>query len=191
MAAILRRYRALATSHPLPTEAAMTAFMFGLGDALSQHLVERTPHHDYRRTLRSLLFGGLSAGPMLSTWYGQLNRRVVLRDPLPQLLARVALDQLVFTPVFVSAYFVQMGLLEGRKLPDLWLKLKETFPSTIVANWAVWVPVQCINFYFTPPPLRLLVVNTTATAWNTYLAYTNSRANRKLDGASKKIDVDV
>ena len=147
-----------------------------------------------------MVFGGLVAGPLLSRWYGVLNRKVVLANSFAGLCARVALDQLVFTPVFISVFFTGMGLMEGKNLGELREKLAETFQGTLVANWKLWIPFQFVNFYVTPPvssrwavslgaccdnpfsfqAYRLLAVNMTATGWNTFLAYTNERANRKL-----------
>lgn len=177
----LRSYGQRVTNSPLVTESLMTSFLFGLGDVASQQLVERKESHDFVRTGRFLVFGGLVAGPLLSTWYGVLNKKVVLANPFAQLCTRVAMDQLLFTPVFISTFTTGMSLLEGKDFRDLASKLRDTFLPTWAANIKLWTPFQFINFYITPPAYRLLAVNVTATGWNTYLSFTNSRANRRLE----------
>jgi protein Mpv17 len=48
----------------------MRQILFGAGDILAQHAVERRPakEHDYGRTGRFAAFGGIIAGPFLVTW---------------------------------------------------------------------------------------------------------------------------
>lgn len=178
---LLRFYGERVARAPLATESLQTSFLFTLGDIIAQRFIERNESHDLIRTGRFVLFGGVVAGPLLSTWYGFLHRRVVLRNPFLGLCARVALDQLCFTPVFISTFFLGMGTLEGKDLNGLRSKLSESFATTLVANWKLWVPFQFVNFYITPPQYRLLAVNVTATGWNSFLSYTNSRANARVE----------
>jgi len=51
-------------------------------------------------------------------------------------------------------------------------KLKADWFPTVVANYAVWVPCQFVNFRFVPPHLQVLWANCVGFFWNIYLSYT-------------------
>jgi len=82
--------------------AAVTSFfVLGCGDALSQVAIDR--RWDLPRTLRFATIGLLITGPSLHFWYGYLAR-VLPGTSTRTVLARVAADQLVFSPVFLSVF---------------------------------------------------------------------------------------
>ncbi|KNE65450.1 hypothetical protein AMAG_11076 [Allomyces macrogynus ATCC 38327] len=174
--------RALA-AYPILTQSAATAVLFAAGDVLAQQGVEGKglAGHEWARTGRLALFGLVVAGPALSHWYRFLDRRIVLRNahPLTTLSARVAMDQFVFSPVSVATFFTVNTLLEDGKLDmgKLKTKLSATYSTALVNNWKVWIPVQYANFWFVPVQHRLLVVNTVALGWNTYMSNLNAKGS--------------
>lgn len=50
-------------------------------------------------------------------------------------------------------------------------ELRTNWPSTVKANWMLWVPAQFINFRFVPVHHQVLVANITALLWNVYFSY--------------------
>jgi protein Mpv17 len=72
------------------------------------------------------------------------------------MLARVALDQLVFAPVGIAVFFSTMAVLEGG---DPKKKLHESWWTALRANWNIWPAVQVVNFRFVPLDLRVLFAN--------------------------------
>lgn len=95
-------------------------------------------------------------GPVATTWFGFLSRRVVLSNPTASVVARVACDQLLFAPVILGGFLSTMATLEGKSAKE---RLETTYSQVLVNNWKVWPAVQLVNFKFTPEPYRLLVVN--------------------------------
>jgi len=49
-----------------------------------------------------------------------------------------------------------------------WLCYLQAYVPTIVRNWAVYIPTQIVNFAFTPPHLRLVVVSVVSLFWSKY-----------------------
>lgn len=68
---------------------------------------------DWGRTLRFTLIGATFLAPALHTWYGVLMRRLPGTAPAT-VVKRVALDQLVFSPVFLAAFLSTVMVLDGR-----------------------------------------------------------------------------
>lgn len=82
---------------------------------------------------------------------------------------RLALDQLVFAPTFLSVFFSLLLTLEGEadKVPE---KLAQDWWPAVKANWVVWVPAQLINFRFVPGSLQVLFSNVVGLFWNMYMS---------------------
>ncbi|CAJ0762527.1 20321_t:CDS:10 [Entrophospora sp. SA101] len=152
-------------------------FLCGLGDTIAQHVVEKRgiKNHDSYRTIRIGGFGLLIAGPVPAVWYRILDRYVKFENPITGLLARVALDQMVFAPTFIAGFFLIQGILEGKTKLQLTRKLEKAYLPALLNSYKIWPIVQLINFRFVPLDHRLLVVNTVALGWNTYLSVTNNK----------------
>lgn len=94
---------------------------------------------------------------MVVHWYRFLERFVRIPGrPNAQILARVATDQLVFTPLNMLFFFSTLSVLEGSDPMD---KLRATYWTGLRTNWMFWPGVQLINFKLVPLDHRLLVVN--------------------------------
>lgn len=115
-------------------------------------------------------------GPAASTWFKFLQRNVVLKNKNAEMLARVACDQLIFAPVFISVFLSSMAVLEGSSPRD---KLQKSYTTALTTNWMIWPFVQMVNFKFIPLHHRLLFVNTVSIGWNSYLSYLNSSTTTK------------
>ncbi|KAF8472711.1 hypothetical protein BDZ91DRAFT_445755 [Kalaharituber pfeilii] len=164
-----------------------TQVLFGTGDCVAQQIVEKRGirSHDYSRTFRMGFYGGFIFGPMVVHWYRLLERSIKFpgRQNL-DIAARVAADQLIFTPVNMVFFFSGMSLMEGGSLSE---KLKTSYTSTLLTNWMVWPVVQLVNFKFVPLNHRLLVVNLVSLGWNSYLSFVNSTGTNQGTVSDTKI----
>ncbi|KAI9273413.1 integral membrane protein mpv17 pmp22 family, partial [Helicostylum pulchrum] len=147
------------------------------GDVIAQQLIEKQgwEQHDLKRTLRMSAFGGIFAGPALSTWYRFIDRKVTTTNRVQGLVTKVVLDQFVFAPFFIAAFFTGQGLFEGKSINEIKEKLSSGYTTALIGNYKIWPAVQIANFYFTPLNYRLMVTNVVALGWNAYLSTINSR----------------
>jgi protein Mpv17 len=126
---------------------------------MAQQLVEKKgwANHELARTGRMAFYGGCIFGPAATTWFGFLQRRVVIPGrPNLEIVARVAADQCLFASTNLFVFLSTMAVLEGT---DPQKKLESTYKQALTKNWMVWPWVQLTNFKFVPLEHRVLVVN--------------------------------
>ncbi|EEH18599.2 hypothetical protein PABG_07659 [Paracoccidioides brasiliensis Pb03] len=171
---MLHWYQVQLARRPLLTQSVGSAILFGAGDVLAQQLVDRadTEHHDYVRTARMVLYGGAIFGPGASTWYKFMDRHIILSSPKITLAARIAGDQLLFTPTHMFAFLSSMSIMEGKDPRE---KLRTSYWAAYKANLMIWPWVQAVNFTFVPLQHRVLVVNLVSLGWNCILSVINSK----------------
>jgi protein Mpv17 len=135
-------------------------------------------------------------GPAVHHWYQLLARWRPNSAARRALIERVAADQILFAPAFTFAWLCGLRVLENvgsrggatgdptaRKdlcLPpigDIARSVRGEVPALVVANWALWVPAQAVNFKFVPLPLQVLYSNVVALAWNVYLSHQTAQAS--------------
>lgn len=196
---VLAWYQARLAARPLLTQAVTTSVLFAVGDITAQQLVEKrgAQKHDLARTGRMALYGGgtftpslffphtaqptlhpvtndsnlVIFGPAAATWFKFLQKNVNLRTTNQTILARVALDQGVFAPTFISIFLSSMAVLEGGSPKE---KLQKSYVPALTANYMIWPFVQLANFKYVPLNHRVLFVNVISIGWNCYLSFLNS-----------------
>jgi hypothetical protein len=183
--------------YPLGTKAITCALISGAGDLACQSLVHDDNDTkadrkrqllqstddvstrpllywwDATRTFQFILLGGVLTAPAIHVWYGALARWLPSTSAR-SVAKRVLLDQAVFTPVFLPVWLVSLWTLEGGQDTDitrLRLRLGESVPGLLLANWSLWGPMQMINFMFTPLKYQVLFSNIVSLVWNFYLSF--------------------
>ncbi|KAI8342270.1 hypothetical protein BC941DRAFT_367852 [Chlamydoabsidia padenii] len=172
-------YNRLLTKHPILIQSISTGCLFGAGDLIAQQGVEQRgmDHHDFIRTGRMIVFGGIVAGPTLSTWYRFLEHNVKATTPFKALVKKVAIDQILFAPVFIGVFFSTQGLFEGKSVDQIKKKLDRGYQTAVINNYKLWPAVQLFNFYMVPLNHRLMVTNVVALGWNSYLSWINHQSS--------------
>lgn len=139
---------------------------------------------DWARVGQFTLIGTALIGPVLHHWYGFLAKRL----PGAGLLVvtqRLAIDQLLFAPLFIPTIFSFALLLEG-KANEIQAKLKADWFNTVMANYILWVPAQFINFRFFPLMYQTLFSNSVGFFWNIFLSWKTYNTSNGSDNAQKK-----
>ncbi|KAL0080409.1 integral membrane protein mpv17 pmp22 family [Phycomyces blakesleeanus] len=183
---MLALYNRALTKRPILVQSISTALLFGAGDVIAQQIVEKKgfEQHDLNRTARMTVFGGVVAGPILSTWYRFVELNVKASTPLRGLITKVAIDQCLFAPAFIGVFFSAQGLFEGKSVEEIKHKLQTGYPTAVISNYKLWPAVQFFNFYFIPLNHRLMVTNLVALGWNAYLSTINQRSSTSKDTQS-------
>lgn len=134
--------------------------------ALSPALPTTSESEPAANTRKTAVFG-----PAATTWYKFLAKNVNLKSPNGTILARVALDQGVFAPVFIGVFLSSMATMEGNSVKE---KLDKNYRTALTSNYMLWPFVQAVNFKVVPLEHRVLFVNVISIGWNCYLSYLNS-----------------
>jgi hypothetical protein len=83
------------------------------------------------------IFGGVFAGPALSTWYRLIDKKVTATNKFQNLATKVVLDQFVFAPFFIAAFFTVQGLFEGKSVTEIKDKLSSGYTTALIGNYKV------------------------------------------------------
>ncbi|XP_034183703.1 mitochondrial inner membrane protein MPV17 [Osmia lignaria lignaria] len=172
---VLKMYRKLVTKYPLITQAAQAGTLMALGDQIAQNLVEQKKLKDLD-FVRTAQFGGIGffiAGPVTRTWYGLLDKYIGSKGGVVA-LKKVCCDQLIFAPIFIGVLLTIIGILQQNDLESLKMKLRDQYPDILKNNYKLWPTVQLINFYFIPLQYQVLIVQSVALLWNSYISYRTS-----------------
>jgi hypothetical protein len=211
LVSVLAWYSKKLDTHPLLTKATTSGLIGGSGDLICQSLVDKPEKERLRQTLvtsgalplwwwdgwrtaRFCFLGTVFVAPWCHYWYGALASRYPLgaataaaaaTSNAMMVVKRVALDQFVFSPIFLLSWLTSLWTLENGimssgpavdsaekdNLPQIPARLIATMPGILVANWILWIPVQAINFRFTPTKFQVLTSNCVALFWNAYLSF--------------------
>mmetsp|Transcript_47508 Transcript_47508/g.70722 ORF Transcript_47508/g.70722 Transcript_47508/m.70722 type:complete len:219 (-) Transcript_47508:149-805(-) len=161
-------------THPLMTKGLTSGLIASCGDLLAQRM-EGRKEWDATRTRRFWLLGFGLVAPTVHVWYRLLMTRIPGNSAVT-VAKRVFFDQLLFAPLFNCAFLSSLWTLEGLPGADILAMLKKEVPAMLVANWALWVPAQVVNFRFVPSKYQVLFSNVVALVWNGYLSYTSQKA---------------
>ena len=96
-------------------------------------------------------------------------------------LQRVAMDQLLFAPIGLSAFFTFMTLAEGGRKKHVVKKFQDIYVPTLRANYILWPGVQMLNFRVMPIQFQIPFVSVFGVAWTAYLSLTNSNEDDTME----------
>jgi protein Mpv17 len=91
-----------------------------------------------------------------------------------RLVARVAIDQAIFAPVFLLAFFALGAALEGAGAAGLRARLASGYARALGLNYCIWPAATLVNFALIPQELRILFANIVALGWTTLLISVSS-----------------
>ncbi|KAH9472741.1 hypothetical protein Pst134EA_003348 [Puccinia striiformis f. sp. tritici] len=169
-------YLRLLRTRTLQTQIATTAFIFPLGDAISQHLINNTKliDHNYDRTLRSITYGTLFWAPLSYKWNKFLNTITYPSSKLKTVACRVGIDISIFTSFATCYFFTIIGVLEGRNWNSIIDRIHTNYSTVACTNMAIFGPAQIINMSLIPVYGRPIFLNFVSLGYNCFLATINN-----------------
>ncbi|KAK4533572.1 hypothetical protein CCYA_CCYA18G4454 [Cyanidiococcus yangmingshanensis] len=153
---------------PLLTKMCTSLVGFGLGDVLAQRFLDKQKL-DGKRLFRMMSFGFLIHGSTGHYWYQFLDQ-MIKGTGVRQVVSKVALDQLLWAPVFTAIFLGYTSLLSGATTEETMKKIKADTFTGVRASWSVWPIAHAINFRFVPPSQRLLYINSIQIVYNMFLS---------------------
>ncbi|XP_047377996.1 protein Mpv17 isoform X2 [Sciurus carolinensis] len=154
--ALWRAYQRALAVHPWKVQVLTAGSLMGLGDIISQQLVERRglQEHQTGRTLTMVSLGCGFVGPVVGGWYKVLDQLIPGTTKVDA-LKKMLLDQGVFAPCFLGCFLPLIGTLNGLSAQDNWAKLRRLWPAVQLANFYL-VPLHYRNC--SSVPHRLFVI---------------------------------
>ncbi|CAG9110685.1 hypothetical protein JYU34_011068 [Plutella xylostella] len=173
---LFKLYQNALNRRPYLMQAVQAGTLMGAGDIISQTLIEKKSFKDYeiKRTLQFSSIGFFVGGPALRIWYGILNKYIGASGKTVA-LKKVFIDQFIFAPAFLLFLLGAVGTLQGKSWRVVKSDLEANYPDVLLANYYIWPWVQLANFYFTPLQYQVLVVQSVALFWNTYLSWKTNK----------------
>jgi len=169
---MLRHLKNLAGRYPLATNVLTVGTTTMTGNVVSQKLIQRNEHFHWSDLGRYGVLGFCFTGPVLALWFRSLTRwteRLAV-SASRKALAKMAVDQFLFAPVFVPFFFVCSKSLEGQPPSEYIPWIKNNIGPTMKTNYALWPAAQLFNFYAVPIRHQVLFSSCVALVWNSYLA---------------------
>ena len=150
--------------------------LWGVGDFVSQKVTKNnTESIDYKRVFRSAFYGGCIYTPIANKWYTVLEKLIPGNTKII-LGKKLILDQTLWCSFILSLTYASFAVLEGNSLTVAKNRICKEVPSSMLANWCVWVPTQALNFKYIQPHNRVYLVNLVTVPWSGYLAWKNSKS---------------
>ncbi|KAM8954479.1 mitochondrial inner membrane protein Mpv17 [Pelodytes ibericus] len=177
MAGLWRGYQKLLAIHPWKVQIITAGSLVGVGDVISQQLVEQRglQGHSAVRTLKMMGIGFCFVGPVVGGWYKILDR-IIPGSSKSTAIKKMLLDQGGFAPCFLGCFLCIVGKLNHLSNKEIWTKLQRDYKDALITNYYIWPAVQIANFYFIPLHHRLAVVQCVAIIWNSYLSWKANKA---------------
>lgn len=156
--------------NPILTKALTSLIGFFLGDLLAQKFLSADDAEINKgRLARMASFGFLIHGPTGHYFYSALDRVIVGTSPL-KVASKVAIDQVLWAPIFTCLFFGYLGIAERKSRKEIVDKIKNDTWTGVKASWKFWPVAHTINFALIPTSQRLLYINTLQVGYNVILS---------------------
>ncbi|XP_035902443.1 protein Mpv17 [Anopheles stephensi] len=184
-------YKRALVRYPVLVQSVQSGLLMGAGDVIAQGFIERKDwkSFDGMRAFKFFGIGFCVGGPGLRKWYGVLDRHVSSAGGSKAMttLKKVALDQLIFAPIFLGTLIGTIGLLQGHNVAEIRHKLHHEYGDILLTNYYIWPWVQLANFYLVPLNYQVLLVQSVAVFWNTYLSWKTNQSEGAKHGTVKTV----
>ncbi|XP_053601404.1 protein Mpv17 [Plodia interpunctella] len=168
-------YQQALVRRPYLMQGLQSGILMGAGDLISQTVIEKkSTDINYKRTLQFTSIGMFVGGPALHVWYGVLHRYIGSAGKSVA-IKKVFVDQCVFAPVFLFILLSAVGTLQGKTLEHVEKDIRTNYLDVLKTNYFIWPWVQLANFYYVPLQYQVLIVQTVALFWNTYLSWKTNK----------------
>lgn len=152
LATPFRYYSRAQRRRPYWTQFFSALAIYFCGDLSAQGLASSEPY-DPLRTARALVIGGLSSIPSYR-WFLWLSNSFNYASKTLSLATKVAVNQLLFTPVFNSYFFGMQTLLSGGGPREVLERIRHTVPVSWWNSCKLWPAVTAFSFTFVRPQNR-------------------------------------
>ncbi|XP_020894676.1 peroxisomal membrane protein 2 [Exaiptasia diaphana] len=171
----LATYKYLLRTRPVLTKSVTCAVTSGLGQLISQKLRGTSDGKglNFRSIAAFSTFGFAITGPFVHYFYQALEH-FIPKGTSHATIKKLALDRIIFSPIFYALFFYVITLLEGQSSKAAVKKVQDNFWTAFKMSLKIWTLFQYVNFNYIPLEYRLLFANLFALGWNVYMATKNA-----------------
>lgn len=155
---------------PLLTKAFTNFFLTVVSDSVAQ-LIGGIIGYSLFRCVRLGLYAATIGAVSGHYWHKWLDCSCFPREPTAwkTVGSKIALDQMIFTPLMTGLFFAFLKAVEGQ--PHMILPfISEKLGSTLLVGYTVWPAVNIITFRYIPQDLRILFGSAIGLFWSIYLS---------------------
>ena len=157
-------YQTLMIKYPFFVNATQSAIISSSSVIVSQ-LLAGNSKIDWSEVRTVALIGSFWITPVLLVFYSKLHRLQL------GVLGKLALDQLIFSPIFTLT-IISLRLVVLGRVPynDFTSVLGQTVPKAVLSSWTFWIPARGFTLLIVPVHLHLLAGNVFSFIWNIILS---------------------
>ncbi|KAI3923709.1 hypothetical protein MKW98_011339 [Papaver atlanticum] len=178
MLKVWKWYQTCLAVHPVKTQIISSGILWGLGDTAAQIITQsrrikpNQTHDDddeqfkvnWKRAAITSGFGFGFVGPTGHFWYEGLDRLMRSRlkyqpTSLRFVAGKLALDGLIFGPLYGVTFFTYIGFSTGKSVAQVQEDVKRDLIPALAVGLAFGPILQFVNFRFIPVIYQLLYVN--------------------------------
>eukprot|EP00439_Symbiodinium_sp_Y106_P029296 s932_g3.t1 len=180
---MLEIYGDFAVVQPVLAKSLTSGVAYVLGDLIAQR-VEGQPVINVGRCTHNGITGLILHGPILHFWIlflegrrGTAHARPFSHlfsngDCLLAVLAKVAMDQTLFSATLNAAYALLLGILAGKTLEESMSHMRRTVPPAMFSSWRFWPIVHLVTYSsFMPIQFKVLWNDIAEVVWVAILSY--------------------
>ncbi|CAM1320923.1 PXMP2 (predicted) [Pycnogonum litorale] len=164
---LVDKYQKCLTSAPIITKSITSSVFSCLGNIIAQVLAGKKFSWTSARAFA--IFGLLMVGPFFHYLHEFLVKAVPECSQYTS-LKRIAIDRLIFTPVFLFVSLYTLNLLQRTPHSVTVKSIRKNFLKIYYDNFRLLSILQWININFIPLKFRVLFGNFMSLLWSIYLA---------------------
>jgi protein Mpv17 len=165
-----QQYGKALEEYPLLTKSVSGFVIGGAGDLTCQAIVRRRNNGgewDFVSPARFAILGALWVAPTGHFWYEYLAKFGKSRVAV---LKRVALDQFLFKPFSSVVFLSTLSVMEGVDRGEIFHRVRQNLPESLVKEWQHLIPAQIINFRFVPTAYQVLFCDLFEALWTIHMS---------------------
>ncbi|GAX22362.1 peroxisomal membrane protein 2 [Fistulifera solaris] len=165
------RYCELLETHPLFVKSVTALFIVGSGDLCAQGVehLRGTNHSASVDWLRVARFGaiGFFGAPWSHYYFSFLDHYLPPTEKpfTRRTFVKVLIDQFIQAPILLLLMISGLSLLQLNGIEGVKKSVRDTFWTSLVANWKFWITASFINLAFVRPEFRVLFLNCGFLIW--------------------------
>ncbi|CAE7303988.1 Pxmp2 [Symbiodinium pilosum] len=189
---MLEMYGEFAILQPILAKSLTSGVAYVLGDLIAQR-VEAHSTINVSRCIHNGITGLILHGPILHFWIlfleGPFSQLFSSGDSLLAIVAKVVMDQTLFSAILNAAYALLLGILAGNTLEASIAHVRKTVPPAMFSSWRFWPFVHLVTYSpLMPIEFKVLWNDVAEVVWVAILSYIANVKTCKASGGQGPSD---